>query len=128
MISLLLDGIGDVLKEFQSIKSVFCGIAGISTGDYAKRLHDELKKRYPKINIQVKNDAFNLLALDEEADMAVISGTGSVVFVKDGSSYKRLGGWGYLLDSAGSAYDIGRDALREALHQESTHAHALKSN
>ena len=118
MISLILDGIGDILKEFQSIKAVFCGIAGISTGDYAKRLHDELKKRYPKINIQVKNDAFNLLALDEEADMAVISGTGSVVFVKDGSSYKRLGGWGYLLDSAGSAYDIGRDALRETLRQE----------
>jgi len=50
--------------------------------------------------------------------MAVISGTGSVVFAKDGDSYKRLGGWGYLLDSAGSAYDIGRDALRVALREE----------
>ena len=118
MISLLLDGIGDVLKEFQSIKAVFCGIAGISTGDYAKRLHDDLKKRYPKINIQVKNDSFNLFALDDEADMALISGTGSVVFVKGENSYKRLGGWGYLLDGAGSAYDIGRDSLREALRQE----------
>lgn len=118
MVSLLLDGIGDVLKEFQSIKAVFCGIAGISTGDYAKRLHDELKKHYPQINIQVKNDSFNLFALDDEADMAVISGTGSVVFVKDKDSYKRIGGWGYLLDGAGSAYDIGRDALREALHEE----------
>ena len=118
MISLVSDGIGDILKEFQSVKSVFCGIAGISTGDYAKRLHDELKKRYPQINIQVKNDSFNLFALYEEADMAVISGTGSVVFVKDETSYKRLGGWGYLLDGAGSAYDIGRDALREALRQE----------
>ncbi|MBE6553251.1 MAG: XRE family transcriptional regulator [Ruminococcaceae bacterium] len=118
MSSLILDGIGDILKEFQSIKSVFCGIAGISTGDNAKRLQDELKKRYPKINIQIKNDSFNLFALDERADMAVISGTGSVVFVKDGNSYKRLGGWGYLLDGAGSAYDIGRDALREALRQE----------
>jgi N-acetylglucosamine kinase-like BadF-type ATPase len=118
MISLLLDGIGDILKEFQSIKAVFCGIAGISTGDYAKRLHDELKKRYPRINMQVKNDSFNLFALDDEAHMAVISGTGSIVLVKDGSFYKRLGGWGYLLDGAGSAYDIGRDALREALRQE----------
>lgn len=118
MISLLLDGIGEILKEFQSIKAIFCGIAGISTGDHAKRLHDELKKRYPQINIEVKNDSFNLFALDDEADMAVISGTGSVVFVKDGASYKRLGGWGYLLDGAGSAYDIGRDALREALRQE----------
>lgn len=118
MIPLLLDGIGMFLKEYPSIKAVFCGIAGISTGDYAKRLHDELKKRYPKINVQVKNDSFNLFALHDEADMAVISGTGSVVFVKDGDIYKRIGGWGYLLDGAGSAYDIGRDALREALRQE----------
>jgi len=118
MIALLLDGIGTVFQEFPSTKSVFCGIAGISTGDYAKRLHDELKKRYPQINIQVKNDSFNLFALEEDADMAVISGTGSVVFVKDANAYKRLGGWGYLLDGAGSAYDIGRDALREALRQE----------
>ena len=118
MFSLILDGIGDFLKEFQSIKAIFCGIAGISTGDYAKRLHDELKKRYPQINMQIKNDSFNLFALDERADMAVISGTGSVVFVKDKDSYKRIGGWGYLLDGAGSAYDIGRDALKAALHEE----------
>ncbi|MBQ8849110.1 MAG: XRE family transcriptional regulator [Clostridia bacterium] len=118
MTSLILDGIGDILREFQSVKSVFCGIAGISTGDYAKRLYDELKKRYPHIKIQIKNDSFNLFALDERADMAVISGTGSVVFIKDGDAYKRLGGWGYLLDDAGSAYDIGRDALRAALREE----------
>ncbi|MBE6668033.1 MAG: XRE family transcriptional regulator [Ruminococcaceae bacterium] len=118
MVSLILDGIGGVLKEYQSIKSIFCGIAGISTSDYAKRLYDELKKHYPQINIQIKNDSFNLFALEESADMAVISGTGSVVFVKDGNSYQRLGGWGYLLDTAGSAYDIGRDAIREALREE----------
>jgi N-acetylglucosamine kinase-like BadF-type ATPase len=118
MLFLLSDGIGDILKEFQSVKAVFCGIAGISTGDYANRLRDELKKRYPRIKFQVKNDSFNLFALDDEADMAVISGTGSVVFVKDRDTYKRLGGWGYLLDGAGSAYDIGRDVLREALRRE----------
>ena len=118
MSSLLLDGIGDILIEFQSIKAVFCGIAGISTGNYANRLYDEFKKHYPEINVQIKNDSFNLFALEKNADMAVISGTGSVVFVKDGDSYKRLGGWGYLLDSAGSAYDIGREALRRALREE----------
>lgn len=118
MLSILVDGIGDILTEFHSVKSVFCGIAGISTGDYAKRLSAELKRRYQQIDIQIKNDSHNLFALDERADMAVISGTGSVVFVKDGDSYKRLGGWGYLLDSAGSAYDFGRDVIREALHEE----------
>ena len=50
--------------------------------------------------------------------MAVISGTGSVVFVKDGDEYRRIGGWGYLLDNAGSGYDIGREAIRTALYEE----------
>ena len=118
MVSIISDGIRDILKEFQSVKSIFGGIAGITTSDYSKRLYDELKKRYPQVHIQIKNDAFNLFAIDESADMAIISGTGSVVFIKDKDSYKRLGGWGYLLDGAGSAYDIGRDALREALRQE----------
>lgn len=117
-VALLTDGMDDILREFPSIKAVFCGIAGVATGDYAKRLLDELKRRYPRMSAQVKNDSFNLFALDERADMAVISGTGSVLFVKDGDTFARLGGWGYLLDRAGSAYDIGRDALAEALHEE----------
>ena len=50
--------------------------------------------------------------------MVVISGTGSVVFTKSGEDYKRIGGWGYLFDSAGSAYDIGRDAIRHVLGEE----------
>ena len=45
MLALLVAGIDDLLMEFPSVKSVFCGIAGISTGNYAKRLYDELKKR-----------------------------------------------------------------------------------
>ena len=30
----------------------------------------------------------------------------------------RLGGWGHLLDHAGSAYDMGREAIRTALTEE----------
>ena len=118
MSALIIDGIGEILVEFQSVSHIFCGIAGISTGNYAKQLYNELKKHYPQINVDIKNDSFNLFALDDSADMAVISGTGSVVFVKDGDIYKRLGGWGYLLDDAGSAYNIGKAALQVALREE----------
>ena len=118
MKDIITEGIHEICVEFPSTKSVFCGIAGISTGNHADRLRQELKIRFPKLITQIKNDAFNLLAIDEQADMAVISGTGSVVFVKSGDSFTRIGGWGYLLDSAGSAYDIGREALRRALYEE----------
>lgn len=115
---LLSGGIDRILSEFPSIRNGFLGIAGVTTGDCAHRLQDDFKKRCPQVDLCVKSDAYNLFAMDDDADMVVISGTGSVVFVRNGDGYKRLGGWGYLLDRAGSAYDIGADALRAALREE----------
>jgi N-acetylglucosamine kinase-like BadF-type ATPase len=81
-------------------------------------LKTSLKKHFSNIKMSVKNDSSNLFAFDESCDMAIISGTGSVAFVKNGDEYIRLGGWGNLFDEAGSAYDIGRDAVRRALFEE----------
>lgn len=45
----------------------------------------------------------------------VISGTGCVAAgVNKSGDYVRAGGWGYLVDDEGSAYDIGRKALMKA--------------
>ena len=115
---LICEGINEIISEHPSVKSIFGGIAGMTTGNYADRLYTSLKKLFPKVDIQIKTDAFNIFGLCDDADMAVISGTGSVVFVKSKDSYKRLGGWGYLFDRAGSAYDIGRDAVCSALKEE----------
>ena len=117
-LELLAVGIEEILTEYPSVRSAFLGVAGASSGDYAKRMETDLKKRFPKIEIKIKNDACNLFSIDENVDMAVISGTGSVVFVSRGDEYKRLGGWGHLLDGSGSAYEIGKNALCEALKEE----------
>ncbi|MBQ8356693.1 MAG: XRE family transcriptional regulator [Clostridia bacterium] len=114
----ICDGISEILVKFPSVSAVFCGIAGVSTGDHGRRMLQSLKEAFPSLTIGVKTDSANLFAMDDEADMAVISGTGSVVFVRNGEGYARLGGWGYLFDRAGSAYDIGRDAVMTALEEE----------
>ena len=45
----------------------------------------------------------------------VISGTGCVAAgVNEAGEYARAGGWGYLIDDEGSAFDIGRKALTRA--------------
>jgi N-acetylglucosamine kinase-like BadF-type ATPase len=116
--SILREEIDKILSEYQSIEAMFLGIAGITVGNHATRLYYDLKKCYHNTKIQIQSDVFNLFAMCDNADMAVISGTGSVVFVKNGSEYQRIGGWGYLLDDAGSAYDIGRAAIRTALYEE----------
>ena len=46
------------------------------------------------------------------AGVLVISGTGAIAVGSDGADRShRCGGWGWLLDGAGSAMDIGRDGL-----------------
>jgi N-acetylglucosamine kinase-like BadF-type ATPase len=45
----------------------------------------------------------------------LISGTGCVAAgLNESGQYARAGGWGYLIDDEGSAYDIGAKALRSA--------------
>ena len=118
MLSVLKEEIDRLLSDYQSVKAMFLGISGITTGNHATRLYSDLKKYYSKTQIRIQSDIFNLFAMDDNASMAIISGTGSVVFVKSGTEYKRIGGWGYLLDNAGSAYDIGREVIRTALYEE----------
>lgn len=48
--------------------------------------------------------------------IVVISGTGTIAVGRDGSGREhRCAGWGWLLDGAGSAMDIGRDGLALSL-------------
>ena len=115
---IILDGIAEMLYTVPSIRSVFAGIAGISASDRITRLSSDIKRRFPKLHVEVKTDSFNLFAMEPRAEISVISGTGSVVFVKKGEEFIRIGGWGQLFDTAGSAYDIGRDAIRTALSEE----------
>jgi glucosamine kinase len=55
-------------------------------------------------------------ALPEGEGILVISGTGTIALGRDGAGrHHRCAGWGWLLDGAGSAMDIGRDALSLSL-------------
>jgi N-acetylglucosamine kinase-like BadF-type ATPase len=54
-------------------------------------------------------------ATQNKPGIIVISGTGCVAAgINKAGKYLRVGGWGYLIDDEGSAYDIGRKALMSA--------------
>ena len=103
----------------RSPKSVFAGISGASVSDLRQAIIDQLKYRF-RTHADVDTDAANVLSCATNPDnaMAIICGTGSCVFVRKNSNRYRLGGWGHLLDQAGSGYDVGKDALRCALAAE----------
>ena len=115
--ALLAEGIDRLFAVNGSVCGIFAGIAGCSTGDNGKKVEEFLKSRYPVPEIAVDTDGANILSCNLNAgkSMALICGTGSVLFVRENGQRHRIGGWGYLFDESGSAYDIGKDAIRAAL-------------
>lgn len=111
----LLGGMEQLLAG-RTPKAVFAGIAGSSTEDLRTAIATQLQDRF-RTNVSVDTDAANVLSCGSNPDnaMAIICGTGSCVFVRKKEDRYRLGGWGFLLDQAGSAYDVGKDGIRCAL-------------
>lgn len=100
-------------------RAIFAGIGGASQVRYQEAIEAGLTSRF-HCAVEVDTDAANVLSMgiDPDNSVAVICGTGSCVFVRKGAERYRLGGWGYLLDQAGSAYDVGKDGLRCTLAAE----------
>ncbi len=96
--------------------SVFGGIAGgINHGPH---LENALREKMPAVGqLTIRSDIHILLTgeLPSGDGACIICGTGSACFLRLGTDIIRIGGWGYLLDSGGSGYDIGRDALEAVL-------------
>lgn len=111
----LLNVVGELasaLPDGAAVSSLFAGISG-ATGN-AAMLTDALAASAQKV--RVGSDAVNLLSCAGSGDgICLISGTGSVCFVRAHGEIRRIGGWGYLIDGAGSGYDIGRDAVSAVL-------------
>ena len=116
----LSDGIDKLISSGYTVKGLYAGISGASVGENKEILQKFLKSRYPYIMSRVEGDIYNVInsAGRIEKCIAVISGTGSVVYGYDGHTLHRAGGWGYLFDEAGSGFDMGRELFRYCLECE----------
>lgn len=118
-VALLTDGIRELCKD-SSPDAIFAGISGAGSGNNSVEIRKALESAFPNSAMAVSTDASNLLASGKSCgdSAALICGTGTALFVqREGVEY-RIGGWGYLFDRGGSAYDLGRDAIRAALAAE----------
>ncbi len=111
--------IASAVREYipcrERLAAVYAGVAGAL--NHRDVLLPALTGLFPEADVEVGSDAQNLLTcgLLGSDGCGLIAGTGSVCFVKKGDRLTRIGGWGYLIDTAGSGYDIGRDVLTAAL-------------
>lgn len=110
-----------LLKDFGGreieIDSIYAGIAGSANAKTKDAVYDKLTKILPNCkNIDNGSDAFNALygESDDGYGITLIAGTGSSSFVLTESGMTQVGGWGYLVDDAGSGFSIGKAALMAA--------------
>lgn len=117
-INVLTQGIDILMRINPNVTGIFVGAVGFSLGNSVDTVMVSLKIRYPHVKISAASDMLNIAssAFENDTDcIAAICGTGTSVLIKQGDKLIRQSGYGYLLDGAGSGYDIGRDAIRAVL-------------
>jgi N-acetylglucosamine kinase-like BadF-type ATPase len=102
------------------LSGCFAGLSGSDHPQLMKKLAASLRAAcpIPLRHLEIGNDAMNALwsGTDGGPGLVVIAGTGSIAFgMKPDATSFRIGGWGYLYGDEGSGYDIGREAIRQAL-------------
>lgn len=96
--------------------SMFAGLAGSKGGNTAQLLREFFASfGFGRAGLGSDMDTALALGLRGQDGMIVILGTGNVALAQKDGVEKRIGGWGYLLDSGGSGYNLGRDALEAGL-------------
>lgn len=107
-------------NEKLKIEGIFTGLGGIvflKDEVRVEKIVREITKVTSDISVIVKNDMENALysGLNYDHGMAMICGTGMVVFgVNKGKNHK-AGGWGHREGELGSAYNLGVELIRHTI-------------
>ncbi len=96
--------------------AVCAGAAGSSVAGAADWLGEVLGRLTGARSVRVVSDAALVLpAAGHERGIAIVCGTGSIVYGCDVTVTARAGGWGYLLGDEGGAYRLVVESLRVLL-------------
>src|SRR5215831_1020486 len=97
------------------IKAVCAGIGGAGRTGVSRRVEDYFKRSFPRAEVRVTTDLEIALeaAFKGGEGMLLLCGTGSAAFGRDSKGRTaRVGGHGPWISDEGSAFDIGRQAVK----------------
>ncbi len=101
-------------KSPSGLSAIYCGVAGLVYFDsyFDKEITDPYSK-----NFTIETDGRNLISSElcnNEDGCCLIVGTGCGSWVRNHNydNIFHVGGWGYLVDTLGSGYSLGREAVR----------------
>lgn len=109
-------GMATILTQLNGeCQAIILGIAGLDTSGY----EEELQRKWSRFGIPLflMNDAKLALyaKLKGEDGALLISGTGSVGYLKYKDQFFRAGGWGHILGDEGSGYWLGKQAYKQVV-------------
>lgn len=110
-------GIDTLVQKDYRLIGIYIGGAGMASAGNDLAAEAILRNRYPKVPVRCQTDICNVLACAQDPDnaIAVICGTGSVVYTTcEGNIIRASGGAGWRLETVGSGYDMGRQAVHAA--------------
>ncbi len=103
------------------LRALFAGLSGGGNVKMRIQITEQLRAALPcAASVRVAGDTLTALyaGLGTLDGMAVIAGTGSSAFVRHQGQFTTVGGWGHLIDDAGSGFFLGREALNAALREK----------
>lgn len=112
----LLDAISDAAKHSdKKLSAIYAGVAGLVY--FENYFKEDICEMFGADSFKIETDGRNLISSElvhREDGCCLIVGTGCGTWIR---SHKEkdifhVGGWGYLVDTLGSGYALGRDALR----------------
>lgn len=108
--------------DARDVSRVIAGSGGVDTPADAEALRSLIARFAPHAAVDVVHDTRLILAAGHQPHgIALIAGTGSVAWgISPAGAQARSGGWGHLLGDEGSAYWIGREAVRHVLRRQET--------
>lgn len=104
--------------ERADIAALCAGVAGVSFAERRAQFHAGLQAAFPQAYVRVEPDYAIALtgATGGGPGVIVIAGTGSGAYGENAAGEQhKTGGYGYLIDDAGSGYGVGRAALATVL-------------
>ena len=116
-------GIDSLMQCGYQVMGIYIGGAGMVSAGNAVATESILREWFSNLPLRCDSDICNILAYADNPSnaIAVICGTGSVVYTTVHGKLQRFGGGGWRLETCGSGYDIGRQALQAALeHRDGT--------